>query len=111
MVVERNRVRKKKRVKIRFGVDFPKRIAFTGDLSMVGLHVITGQPEPPGTKLMIEISLPDDRQVVVSGRVRWAKKVPPNLIRMASKAGMGVRFIHFETGQQALEEYLEALRH
>jgi len=110
MVVERDLVRKKKRVKIRFGIDSPKRVAFTGDLSLVGLHIITGQPEPPGTRLMIEINLPDERQVIVSGRVRWAKKVPPNLIRLASKAGMGVRFIHFETGQQALEEYLETLR-
>jgi hypothetical protein len=111
MAVERRLIRKKKRVKIRFGIDSPKRVAFTGNISMVGLHIITGQPEPPGTKLIIEINLPDEQQMIVSGRVQWAKKVPPNLIRLVNKAGMGVRFIRFETGQQILEEYLETLRH
>ncbi|MCK5826528.1 MAG: PilZ domain-containing protein [Desulfuromusa sp.] len=110
MVVTRNQERKKKRLKIRFGVDSPKRVAFTGDLSIVGLHIITGQPEIPGTKLIVEINLPDEQPVRVHGRVQWAKKVPPNLIRLVSEAGMGVRFIRFETGQQALEDYLETLR-
>lgn len=110
MKVERNQERKKKRLKLRFGVDSPKRVAFTGDFSMVGLHIITGQPEIPGTKIIIEISLPDEQQVVVYGRVQWAKKVPQNLIRLVSKAGMGVQFIRFETGQRALEEYIETLR-
>ena len=33
MVVERSLIRKKKRVKVRFGVDYPKRVAFTGDIA------------------------------------------------------------------------------
>ncbi len=111
MIVERNPVRKKKRLKIRFGVDYPRRVAFTGDASGGGLYIITGQPERPGAKLLIEINLPDEQQVIVYGRVRWAKKFPPNLIRLANKAGMGVQLTQFETGQQAFSDYLVTLRH
>lgn len=110
LIIERNPVRKKKRIKVRFGVDYPKRVAFTGDISVAGVYIITGQPEHPGAKLLIEINLPDEQQVIVYGRVRWAKKVPPNLIRLANKAGMGVQLTQFEMGQQALEDYLATLR-
>ncbi len=109
MKAERKPVRKKKRLKVRFGVDYPKRVAFTGDASAGGLYIITGQPERPGAKLLIEIMLPDEQQVIVYGRVRWAKKVPPNLIRLANKAGMGVQLTQFELGKQALEDYLATL--
>lgn len=110
-MIERSLPRKKKRLKIRFGVDYPKRVAFTGDASEGGLYIITGQPERPGTKLLIEIHLPDELQVIVYGRVRWAKKVPPNLIRVANKAGMGVQLTQFESGKQSLCDYLDTLRH
>ncbi len=111
MKVERKPQRKKKRLKVRFGVDYPKRVAFTGDVSAGGIYIITGQPERPGSRLLIEISLPDEQQVIVYGQVCWAKKVPPNLIRLANKAGMGVRLSQFEVGQQPLIDYLETLRH
>ncbi|MCK4502151.1 MAG: PilZ domain-containing protein [Desulfuromonadales bacterium] len=110
MKVEREPIRKKKRLKIRFGIDYPKRVAFSGDISTRGIHIITGQPEPPGSKLLLEINLPDDQQVIAYGIVRWAKKVPPNLIRLANKAGMGVRLTKFEVGQQQLDEYIATLR-
>ncbi|MBN1958630.1 MAG: PilZ domain-containing protein [Desulfuromonadales bacterium] len=111
MTVERHPVRKKKRFKVRFGIDYPKRVAFTGDASMGGLYIITGQPERPGSKLLIELNLPDDQQVIAYGRVRWAKKVPPNLIRVANKAGMGIEFTKFEAGENLLKEFLANLRH
>lgn len=111
MTVERHPVRKKKRFKVRFGIDYPKRVAFTGDASIGGLYIITGQPERPGSKLLIELNLPDDQQVIAYGRVRWAKKVPPNLIRVANKAGMGIEFIKFEAGEDLLKEFLATLRH
>lgn len=111
MRVERSPVRKNKRLKVRFGVDYPKRVAFTGDVSAGGLHIITGRPERPGTNLLIEITLPDEQSVIVYGRVHWAKKVPPNLVRLANNVGMGIRLTKFETGQQAFEDYLETLRY
>jgi Tfp pilus assembly protein PilZ len=109
MAEARNLKRKKKRLKVRFGIDYPKRVAFTGDVSVEGLFIISGQPERPGEKILIEIQLPDEQLVIVYGRVRWAKKVPPNLLRLANKAGMGVQLTQFEIGQQDFEDYLESL--
>ena len=111
MPEQRNPARKRKRLKIRFGVDYPRRVAFTGDASEKGLFIITGQPERPGTKVLLEISLPDGQEVIAFGKVRWAKKVPPNLIRVANKAGMGVQIIRFDAGQQDYKDYLDSLRH
>ena len=111
MTEQRGLARKKKRLKVRFGVDYPRRVAFTGDATGKGLYIITGQPERPGTMILLEINLPDDQQVIAFGRVRWAKKVPPNLIRVANKAGMGVQITRIEAGEQSFSEYLESLRH
>lgn len=110
MAIERGNIRRRKRLKLRFGVDYPRRVAFTGDASARGLYIITGQPERPGTKLLIELNLPDEYQVILYGRVRWAKKVPPNLIRVAKKAGMGVEIIKYEAGEKQYKEFLAALR-
>lgn len=111
MAEKRDLKRKKKRLKLRFGVDYPKRVAFTEDLSDCGIFVITGQPEPPGTKLLMQITLPDEAEVIVRGRVQWAKKVPPNLVRVAKKGGMGVRLLSFELGEDAYRKLLAELRH
>lgn len=111
MAQERQPTRMKKRIKVRFGIDYPKRVAFTGDLSMGGLYIITGQPERPGTRLLVEIILPDGEEVIVFGRVCWAKKVPPNLIRVANKAGMGVQLLKYDAGEEQFRDYLEKLRH
>jgi hypothetical protein len=111
MSEKRDLKRKRKRLKLRFGVDYPKRVAFTEDLSERGLFIITGQPEPPGAMLLLEITLPDEQQVVAYGRVRWAKKVPPNLVRLANKGGMGVLLSRFESGEQAYRNLIADLRH
>ena len=103
--------RKKKRLKVRFGVDAPKRVAFTEDISDRGVFIITGQPERPGTLIVIDMLLPDETRVLVYGRVRWAKKVPPRLVRVANKGGMGVVLQRFEKGEQEYRALVEGLRH
>ncbi len=105
---QRREARRRKRLKVRFGVETAKRMAFSGDLSVGGMFVITGQPERPGSKLLLEISLSESQNVVVLGQVRWAKKVPPNLVRVANKAGMGIRFIEFTSGHDAYKDYLQS---
>lgn len=110
MAEKRERARKRKRLKLRFGVDYPKRIAFTEDLSACGLFIITGQPELPGTLLLLQITLPNEEEVIVRGRVQWAKKVPPNLVRIAKKGGMGVRLVQFEAGEKAFRDFIAELR-
>ena len=110
MTDKREIKRKRKRLKVRFGVDYPKRMAFTEDMSEHGLFVITGQPELPGAKLLLQIILPNEQEVIARGRVHWAKRVPPNLVRIAKKGGMGVRLTQFESGEQAFLDFLTTLR-
>lgn len=106
----RQLTRMKKRIKVRFGIDYPKRVAFTGDLTIHGLYIITGQPERPGSSLIIEMDLPDQEgKVVAHGRVRWAKKVPPNLMQVADKAGMGVQLIRYDCGEDFFRKFIETL--
>ena len=111
MPEKRDLKRKRKRLKVRFGTDYPKRVAFTEDVSSRGIFIITGQPERPGEMLLMEITLPDEGQVIVFGRVRWAKKVPPNLVRIANKGGMGVQLTRFESGEQNYMAFVSELRH
>lgn len=110
MAEKRERKRNRKRLKVRFGVEYPKRVAFTEDLSSCGLFIITAQPELPGSKLLLQIILPDEEEVIVRGRVQWAKKVPPNLVHIAKKGGMGVRLTQFEAGEKAYKTFLAELR-
>lgn len=110
MAEKRDIKRNKKRLKVRFGVDYPKRVAFTEDVSMNGLFIISGQPERPGTKILLEITLPSEEQVIARGLVCWAKKVPPNLVRIANKGGMGVRITRYESGEQSYQAFVAELR-
>lgn len=109
MAEKREKERRRKRLKLRFGTDEPKRMAFTEDLTGQGLFVITGQPEKPGTKLVLQFYFPDGREALASGRVQWAKKVPANLVRIAKKGGMGVKLTGFESGESAFREFLADL--
>lgn len=109
--VERNQERKSRRLKVRFGVDELSKIAFLGNLSVAGAWIITGQPERVGTLLRMCIYLPDGEEVLVRGRVQWAKKIPPNLIRLSKNAGMGVKFTRFESGLSIFSDYLATLRY
>lgn len=110
MADKREIKRKRKRLKVRFGVEYPKRMGFTEDLTAHGLFVITGQPELPGSMLLLSIILPNEAEVIAQGRVQWAKRVPPNLVRIAKKGGMGVRLTHFESGEQDFNDFLNELR-
>lgn len=111
MAEKRDVKRKRKRLKVRFGLDAPTRVAFTEDLTSQGLFIITGQPENPGRLLKIEIYLSDEKTVSAQGQVLWGKKVPPQLVRLASKGGMGVRLLEFEAGEDDYKQFLTQLRH
>lgn len=107
----RNQDRKNKRLKVRFGVEGTDRVAYLGNFSLEGAHIITGQPEKVGTLLHLRIYLPDEQEIRVEGRVRWARKIPPHLIRLSNNAGMGVKFTRFETDRALLADYLSTLRY
>jgi len=109
--VVRSQERKSRRLKVRFGVDELSKIAFLGNASVAGVWIITGQPERVGTLLRLCLYLPDGEEVLVRGRVQWAKKIPQNLIRLSKNAGMGVSFTRFESGFEIYSNYLATLRY
>ncbi len=94
----RNAKRNRKRLPLRFGVEEASRIGFTDDLSETGLFIKSAIVQNPNTILMIELTPPGGELVVLTGRVMWAKKIPPNLLRRL-KGGMGIRIIEFQSGE------------
>lgn len=109
--IVRSQERKSRRLRVRFGVDELSKIAFLGNASVAGAWIITGQPERVGTLLRLCIFLPDGEEILVRGQVQWAKKIPPNLIRLSKNAGMGLRFTRFESGLPIFSDYLATLRY
>jgi len=100
MAEKRNLDRHRKRMALRFGVEEAMRSAFTEDLSTTGLFIKTAYAPPPGSVITIELTLEDARQVLLVAQVRWVKKVPPQMIHLARKGGMGVKIIRFISGEE-----------
>lgn len=80
-----------KRLPVRFGNGHLDAMGFTDDLTSISLFIKTSKVFVPGTLLKIQVILPDDQIIDLTGTVVWAKKVPPNLIRHVRKAGIGIR--------------------
>ena len=93
--------RLKKRIALRFGSDEPSRLAFTEDISVDGLFIKTTNISRPGSLIRVVMELDDGTVVELDGRVMWAKKVPPQMIHLVRKSGMGVRIVRFVSGAEA----------
>jgi len=102
--------RKRKRLMVRFGVDEARRIAFTDDISDKGMFITTAMPEKPGTIVLLEVETPDGETVKCQGQVRWARKIPQSMLRVASKGGMGVKLGNFTQGKEAYQQMVKQLR-
>lgn len=109
MAEKRDIRRIKKRISLRFGIDEATRVAFTEDVSMTGMFIKTPNIAPPNSKIKIEFVLPDDTMIEIEARVMWAKKVPQNLFHLVKKSGMGVRFLRFNSGETAFDDYFELI--
>ncbi len=109
MAEKRDLKRHRKRLSLRFGVEDPNRLAFTEDVSTQGLFIKTPNVCPPGTRIRVDLNLPDGRVVRLEAQVRWAKKVPPQMLRMAAKGGMGVRITRFFDGEDLYAALCEEL--
>jgi hypothetical protein len=109
MVDKRNSVRKNRRIQLRYGIDDPIRVGFTYDVSTSGFFIQSSLVVKPGTLLDIELKLPNASQIRLKGRVQWAKKVPPNLLSLVKKGGMGIRIIKFSSGETAYGDFCAAL--
>lgn len=99
----RNNKRNRKRLPLKFGVEEATRIGFTDDLSESGLFIKSAIVQNPNAVLKIELTVPSGEVVVLTGRVMWAKKVPPNLLRRL-KGGMGIRILDFQSGEQSYRQ-------
>jgi Tfp pilus assembly protein PilZ len=106
MAEKRNLQRVRRRLTLRFGTDAPVRVAFTGDITDRGLFIKTTNLYAPGTKVIIELILPDERRVTINGMVRWSKKVPPTMIHLVNKAGLGIKFLDFVSGEEEFRQFL-----
>ena len=102
MAEKRDIIRLRKRVSVRFGIDEPVRVAFTEDISPDGMFIKTTNICPPGSMIKVEVTLSETVKVVLEGRVMWAKKIPPQMIHLVRKCGMGIRIVRFISGE---EEY------
>jgi Tfp pilus assembly protein PilZ len=109
MAEKRNLDRHRKRFILRFGTDELPYKAFTEDISTTGLFIKTAKTYPPGSRLLVELELDEQRRVLMETRVMWAKKVPPQLIHLVKKSGMGVRITRFISGEAAYCELCEEL--
>ncbi len=100
MADKRDISRHKKRLCLKFGFEVPNKVAFTEDLSHDGLFVKTVHPSPPGSRLNIELTLPDGSIVQMVGMSRWRKSVPPQVIHLMKKCGMGIKILKFVSGEE-----------
>ena len=92
--------RRRRRFALRFGIEEPNRLAFTEDISSDGMFIKTTNIPPPGSLIKVNLILPDEQIVSFEGRVMWAKKVPPQMIHLVKKSGLGVRIERFVNGEE-----------
>ena len=109
MAGTRDTMRHRKRMSLKFGIEAPTRVAFTEDFSSSGMCIKTAAVSPPGSRLKIELTLPDGNLVKIEAVVVWTKKVPPNMINMIKKCGMGIEFTSFESGGLAFASLCDEL--
>ena len=87
---QRNR-RAHKRLEVRFGLDEPTFIGYSGNLSKTGIMVRAVKVFAPGSVLNLDLKLPGG-SVRARGEVIWAREGPPQWI-MTGRIGMGITFI------------------
>ena len=111
MAEDRIKRRHRKRFTVNFGIDKVEKFGFTDDINHEGLFIRSAVVAKPGVIIKIEIRHPQGL-IAMLGEVRWAKKIPPNVIHKL-KGGMGVRITNFQSGEEiyhALCDELFALR-
>jgi Tfp pilus assembly protein PilZ len=99
--------RHRRRFAIRFGIDDPTRLAFTEDISMDGMFIKTTNIYPPGSRVKVTLILPDEQTVIVEGKIQWAKRVPPQMLRLVKKAGLGLKIERFLQGEELYRRICE----
>ena len=88
-----------KSLKLKFGESTPTSLGFTKDISPEGLFIKTSRPLDPGTKILVEISTPNDQMVSLVGYVIWNNKEHAAVATFSIIAGMGVKISRFNAGR------------
>lgn len=95
-MTRRRAVRRPRRVQVQFwkrgeSHAYP---GYTTNISTTGMFLATNSPQPPGTRLRVEV-LEGDRGFVVEGVVAHARKTRGDMTRL-TQPGMGIRFLGVE---------------
>lgn len=95
-MTRRRAVRRPRRVQIQFWKrgephTYP---GYTTNISTTGMFLATNSPQPPGTRLRIEV-LEGNHGFMVEGVVAHARKIRGDMMRL-SHPGMGIRFLNVE---------------
>jgi hypothetical protein len=77
----------------------------SGNLSRGGAFVRTLEPLAPGRRLLVELQLPNGRQLETFGRVAWSKKVVTSQGREGD-SGVGIEFIGGSEQLSELERFI-----
>jgi len=109
MAEKRDFRRFRKRLQLRYGTDKPSRLAYTEEIGHSGMFIRTASIFPPGTRLIIEITMTDNSLVRFSGMIRWSKSVSPNLMHLVKKSGLGIKIINFIAGEDKYKKLVEEL--
>lgn len=104
MVDKRSISRNKKRIPVRFGTDEYRHMGYTDDVSPGGIFIQTTSVLKPGGLLQVQLNTQDGEVILFTGQIRWAKRVPAQLIRKI-KAGMGVKIMSFQQGEEIFRSW------
>ena len=100
----RKLMRSKKRLTVRFGANGKQHMGYTENISPEGMFIQTGSVYRPGTRLQVQLTS-NGETVFLEVQVRWAKRVPPQLLRKV-KAGMGVRIVKIVENEAIYRSWL-----
>lgn len=107
MAENRFKRRHRKRISVNFGVNEVAKFGFTDDVNHGGLFIRSSVCVKPGVKIRVEMKQPEGL-IALIGEVKWAKKVPPNVIHKM-KGGMGVEIISFIAGEDIYHSLCDEL--
>ncbi|MFO7983871.1 MAG: PilZ domain-containing protein [Desulfuromonadales bacterium] len=98
---KREKARRRKRIKVRFGVDEARKFGFTDDLSEQGFFIRSPHVERPMSHIKVELEIPGEEKIVLKAQVRWAKRIPLQMVQGGKKGGMGVYIDNFISGEES----------
>src|SRR5262245_59040209 len=95
-MAKRRSVRRPRRVQVQFWRrgEHQAYPGYTTNISTTGMFLATNSPQPPGTRLRIEV-IDGNHGFMVEGVVAHARKVHSDMMRL-NHPGMGVRFLTVE---------------